>query len=998
MRGAPTALALLLWCGPAVGAPDQRSGPRLDEQPEQHQAAPVQSRRTVRPLSPLGAVPVQAQEGPTRRLRAVADASPIQAVRREADGVAAPRVAVAAAAVSVEPAGTSTKRGARASEVAEATPLVDGAPRPRRRHGAGEPETVLLTLPRGKTTQLTLPGAPRTTLASATAALAAALAASAVPPAALAAAAVPQPSPPALPRPAPEPVSASEGAASPLTTEQPAPPRPVPPAAVTVVLAPPSAVQARVLHTAGLPPALHLPFSDVTAAAILRRGDMLLLAFASAQPLELGALRASPLFAPLEATTLPGGVLLRLPLAPPAGVQARREGPGWVLQFTRGDERRDGQAEPRALVPEPQAGTSPRFLLRAAKPGPTLNLTDPETGLPLLLGTVLEAGQAMALTRRLAEFELLPTLLGLAVMARADSVTLAAQNDRFVVAAAGGAQLALDPAVFSADARVLGLTRSFELPTASAPLLLALFRAQQARLASAAPLARGPARREAAETLLALGLGQEVQGMAWMAMTEDPAAAADPRTIALAAAGALLAGRLAEARPLRDAALPDSDELTLWRAALAMLEQQPRRAATGFAASLPLLLTYPAALRDRLMPLAAEALAEAGDLASLTELLAAEPNGLALPRALLLLATGKPAEALAAFQAVAASSDRRARAIALRQGIELQLASGALDAIAAARAMEASVFAWRGDEVEIATRRRAAALRMQAKQPRLALALLQETAVLFPDQATALRPTMVDALLAALGEEPPLAAVTLHDAHAELLQADARAEEAALLLAERLVALDLTERAAILLARAADQATEPVRRAALGLRLAVLKLDEGNAAAALAALESTRADALPEALSRERVVLAARAEARRGNLAHAVSGLEALGVAGAASLSELLAEAQDWPAAAAAGARALTGLPAELATAGQRMVLRQAALLVLAGDEAGLAALRRSHASRLPAGPLAEGFAALTAASLHGLADLPRLAREQQLFRKLPGRLEALRAGGPVTR
>jgi hypothetical protein len=49
-------------------------------------------------------------------------------------------------------------------------------------------------------------------------------------------------------------------------------------------------------------------------------------------------------------------------------------------------------------------------------------------------------------------------------------------------------------------------------------------------------------------------------------------------------------------------------------------------------------------------------------------------------------------------------------------------------------------------------------------------------------------------------------------------------------------------------------------------------------------------------------------------------------------------------------------------------------------------------------GPLAEAFRLLTADPLRGLADLPRLQRELQLFRTLPTRLEALRAGAPLTR
>ena len=726
----------------------------------------------------------------------------------------------------------------------------------------------------------------------------------------------------------------------------------------------------------------------------------MLLAFASTQPLDLAAVRSTPLFAPLEALSVPGGVVLRLPLAAPAAVRARREGPGWVLQFTRGDERRDGEAEPRALAPEAVAGTPPRFVLRAAKPGVTLNLTDPETGLPLLLGTVQEAGQRVPLSRSLAEFELPPTQLGLAVLARADSVTLAPQSDRFVIGAAGGARLALDPAVATPVGGAPAMTRSFDLAAASVPALLNRLRGQQRGIAGAAPLARAPARRDTAETLLALGMGQEAQAMASLAMAEDPAAAADPRTIGLAAAGAVLAGRVADASPLRDGGLPDTDEATLWRAALAMQEGQPERAAAGFAATLPLLLDYPLPLRERLLPLAAEALAEAGETAALTQLLAAVPEGLPLPRAMLLQAQGKPAEALAGYNAVATGNDRRARALALRRAIDLRLQTGALDAAGAAKAMDSILFAWRGDAVEVAARKRLAELRILAKAPREALALLQETAALFPEQAVALRPAMVTALLAALRDEPPVAAVSLHDANAELLQGDARAEEAALVLADRLVSLDLTDRAGTLLARAADRATEPTQRASLGLRLAALKLDEGNAAAALAALESTKGEALPEPLSRERVVLAARAEARRGNLARAVEGLEALGEAGAAPLSELQAEAQDWPAAAAAGARVLAALPpvpAVLNADQQRSLLRQAAFLVLAGDEAGLAALR-PLAARLPAGPLAEGFGALTAEALKGLADLPRLSREQQLFRNLPRRLEALRAGAPVTR
>jgi hypothetical protein len=119
-------------------------------------------------------------------------------------------------------------------------------------------------------------------------------------------------------------------------------------------------------------------------------------------------------------------------------------------------------------------------------------------------------------------------------------------------------------------------------------------------------------------------------------------------------------------------------------------------------------------------------------------------------------------------------------------------------------------------------------------------------------------------------------------------------------------------------------------------------------------------------------------------------------------MSALLAEHGDWAGAASALdghlSMALPAAPAMLEEAQQRLVVRQAAMLALAGDEAGLAAVRVRYAARLPQGPLAAAFALLTAEHLRGLADLPRLQRELLLFQTIPPRLEALRAGGPVTR
>jgi hypothetical protein len=826
-------------------------------------------------------------------------------------------------------------------------------------------------------------------------------------PAAPAEPAVAAPRPPAAPAAGPPPAPAEAqappapvaavtgpGEAPPPSADAPPPaaaPRPAPPAA----LAEPRAVPVRLLSPPGQPRALALALPEGTAAAAFRRGDWLFALFDAAQPLDLSALRQDPLFGHAEAVPLPGATLLRLPLAEPALLVLRRSGNDWVIE-----PRRDAPPG-RAMTLEPEPGPPARLAIRAAQPGRVVALTDPETGLPLLVATVAEPGQAVAVGRRLAQADLLPASLGAAVLARDDRLRLSRGRDRFLLAAEGAPDgLRMQAGGFGALADAAAMSRLFDLPNAGLSDLQARLREQQAAVAEAPPLQRAPLRRALAQTLLALGLPQEAQAVARLAMQEDPRAAADPAFAALAGAAAALADRPEEAEGLADPRLSPSDELALWRAVLAARRGDPA-AAAGFAATLPLLLGYPEALRARLVPLAALALAEAGEAAPLQALIAAAPEGPALDfaRGRLAEAEGRTAEALAAYGAAAAGRDRLVRARALRRGIELRLASGAMDAAQAAAALEAALFAWRGEAEEVAARLRLADLRRQAGAARAAFDLLRETEALFPEAAPRIRAAAGDALMAALAAEPPLAAVALHDANRALLAGQPQQEAVALLLAERLVALDLPGRADAVLTEALAAASGEAR-ARLGLRLAEIRLAEGEAGRALDALSDSDAAGTPPDLRERRSLVGAAALARRGDRGAAIAALEALGPAGHAARARLLAEDRRWVEAAEALAAHLAAAPAEgpLPDAFAREAVRLAAFAALAGQDARLAALRGSLAPRLPPGPLREAFDLLAADALRGTADLPRLARELEFLRDLPRLLEPLRADAAPAR
>ena len=187
-----------------------------------------------------------------------------------------------------------------------------------------------------------------------------------------------------------------------------------------MVLRSAAALVVRVLAPPGRDRAILLPYPAGTGAAVLRRGSLILALFDSAEPLNVAALRNDPVFAGLEVDSLPGATLLRLPLAPPAILRARREAAGWVLEAARPSEQRDAAGTDRTMALEAQGGATPRITISATQPNRVVPLTDPETGMPLLFGTVRAAGQFMPIARRLPELDLPPTLLGAAVLARAD--------------------------------------------------------------------------------------------------------------------------------------------------------------------------------------------------------------------------------------------------------------------------------------------------------------------------------------------------------------------------------------------------------------------------------------------------------------------------------------------------------------------------------------------------------------------------------------------------
>ena len=741
-----------------------------------------------------------------------------------------------------------------------------------------------------------------------------------------------------------------------------------------------------------------LPFPGTVGAAAFRRDSRAFLVFDIRQPVDLAQLKEDPVLGAAAVELLPAATLVSFPLATDARLRLEHVREGWKVQL-------GGDATAAAAVQE-----DGEIVFKVGEASQVVVVPDPDTGAALLIGTVRpNSGLAAAVVapRRTPSFRVVPAWRGVAVEALSDRVQLTARSDGFALSVPGGL-LAPETAERATLADAAALTRSFDLPNLPTAALMRRMEASIAAAAAAPPRARLAARLTAAQAMIALGLGAEAQGLLAAARAAEPGSAQDDQAATLQAVAALLDDHPERASALDVSRLSGSDELMLWRAVSAASQasakgERSADAAAAFAATLPLLLDYPQPLRERLLPLAAETLVRGGQEKVASILLAKFPEdeALRLAQALLFEAEGETDKALTLYDQLATDRDRLVRVRAGIQAAELRRKGGQLTAAATADVLDHLLVVWRGDQRELSLRLRIAELRVEAGQFRPALETLRDTRALFPAADATIKERMGEVFQTLLSNDraealKPLDFLALVADYADTIPASDRGDRLAELIAGRLATLDLPDQAVPVLERLMRAAPAGAPRARFGLQIAALRLESGDAAAALGALQTSDSPDLPAALAAERSLLLARVKARQGDLPAAISTLSALGTAEADELrASLLEAAKDWPGALAA-LRDLAGK--RVAVAGplppeqQDIVLREASAALQAGDRVTVASLRETAGPRMGNGPRADLFRLLTDRPVQSPADLPRAARDVALAREVSRDLQGLAA------
>ncbi|MEO3433124.1 hypothetical protein [Inquilinus sp. CAU 1745] len=759
--------------------------------------------------------------------------------------------------------------------------------------------------------------------------------------------------------------------------------------------------------------------------AVFERAGGLWVVFASPDRIDPDRLADGAEEALGEAEIVPaeGGVALRFPIDPsdPEDTVVTTEGDRWIVTRSPSPPL---PSEPLSIVTQPDFTMGARLFVEADGAGGLVRLIDPVMGDVLLIAPLPDAGRGLPEGRRFAEVALLPSAQGLVAQPLSDAITLRIDREGVEITTADG--LRLSTPVDRRGALVVPAVpgEALYLPVSDWQVEPGQYNRRrqelQAQLAQAPEEEKNRARLDLARFFFAKGFGPEALAQLDLMAESAPTLASNPDFAMLRGAARVLAGDEAGAEEdLSLPALSRSPEAELWRASLAADRGDWTTAAEGFAAAGDLTSLQPPPFRERFALQAAKAALETGAIEiaeQRLDYLSTQTDGESDRLPAVAYMTGRIAEtrdeeaaARAAYARAAESDDALYRTLAEARLVDLRLAAGEITAGEAAERLEGLRYAWRGDSVEFDILDRLGRYYWQAGQHREALETWGRALDDFPElpaaeELTEHRRKVVADLFTGEGLSAlsPLVAMALYEDYRPLMPSGVESDRIVERLAERLVEVDLLERAGNLLQQLVAGRLEGQEKARVGARLAGIRLLDNDPEEALDALDESEMEGeLPEALVSERRLLRARAlsELERPADAFAALGDDASHLAEIAR-ADIAWKAEDWPVAAAALSRLVGEQPASGGTLDPQrtdLVLKLAIALALADDRAGLADLAERFGDSMAGTERAEAFAVLTRPNAAiGVADLTSIQRqvaEVDLFQEF---LESYRVGTPA--
>lgn len=694
--------------------------------------------------------------------------------------------------------------------------------------------------------------------------------------------------------------------------------------------------------------------------------------------------------------------VLRLIVQPDYQPSLRRDGLLWVVDLAH----QSSEAKlPIPITAPVQLATGTGMALAVQDAGNLVSVVDPEIGDTLLVVPVMPLGAGIYPGRETPDATLLPTYQGVAVIPHVDTVDVRPSRNGVTVGSTGNGGLRMSQPG-SATAETAD-TQLFDIPgwARGGPEHIAEDRhAIDNDLAQTAPARRPAARMVAARYFFANGMAAEALGHLKVAGQDEPTLVDTGAYRALRGAANAMMRRWDQASfDLDNPLVKDNPEARFWSAVTKSGTRPLAGLSPELAKGLAYIKDYPKPLRWPLATLIASAAMAANDDATAQAALTMVDRMAETPtekgqrdflRAGYAEMAGKFDTALERYLKAQEQGNREIRAKAALAEVELRLRLKSIKPKEAEERLNRLRFSWRDEGFEFGLLRRLAELQAAGGNYPDALRSLRALANYYPanpgtpDVIKAMQELFVKLYLEGGADSlPPVSAIGLYDEFRDLTPTGPKGDEMIRKLADRLVAVDLLDRAAELLKHQVTYRLSGPDKVRVGTQLAVLDILDKRPKDALDALAASEMPAIAPELASQRRHLKASALANLDRVPEAIALL-----AGDASQEATLLKAeiywrkQDWDNAAQAF-QSLVAKPAlgtTLDDARAKLVLNWATALVLANDEPALAALRRNFAASLERTPYRDGFRLLSSAldrEVPDLASVTQKVREAEGFK-----------------
>ncbi|WP_042442674.1 membrane protein [Azospirillum sp. B510] len=801
-------------------------------------------------------------------------------------------------------------------------------------------------------------------------------------------------------------------------------------------------------------PVLTFETGGPAAIAVYPRAGQLYVVFDRPMPIGAGKLSGpgSELMGAVEPVPATGGTVFRTKIGPMVWPTVERQGTTWrILSSARPTDM--GSAGDLRVEPDPDFLLGARLLVRAPDAANIVQFADPDVGDRIQVVPLPSPGQGMPEPHRYPDLEVMPSYQGVVVRPISDNVTVRAIKEGVELTTAGGLHMStaadagnpavappaptspqsapqpVPPQLAAAPVPVQpgGASSAMEPPKAAQPAQMQgrrLFNLPawkhgdldhftearqdlQLAVVNAPDSERPKAQLDLARFYFANGFGQETLGLLDVLQQNQPDLEGWPEFRALRGAARVLTGDLDGGEAdLSIPSLAGNPEANLWRAAIAADRRDWPKAMAGFKASGQILNSYPDPMLGKLGLRAAEAALETRDTATAKRLFDrviehGGPDQEENPqtqylRGLLYAQTGEIDQARQQLTAAYNSYDRLYRAKAGLALTNLELSEGKMSPTAAAEQLAGLTFTWRGDDLEMQIRSRMGEVLIAGGEYAKGFNTMKETAALVADtpRAEAITKEMsrifADLFKDGAKRLPTLDAMQLYDQFRELTPVGEAGDEIIRQLAERLISIDLLNRAADLLQHQVEYRLSGLDKARVGTRLASIRLLDNKPEEALKALEMSNVAGLPADLAAERRLMQAKAlaELNRGDEAMQLLAQDDSTNANLLRV-DIAWKGQKWDAAALALNKVIGPPPAPgkpLDPNMSQLVLNRAVALALAGDGNGLNLLKKDFEGSMKGGPNEDAFRILTrpeqAMGLIDVSTIRSRVAEVDMFKK----------------